>query len=82
MEILLRMTGGLVLNQLHCCLGGTQPIITGFAVVMTSGIITTGMLISQTWPYYAAATLASLHLVWQVNRVIQPHPQMCALIFR
>ena len=60
----------------------TKPILTGFAVVMTSGIITTGMLIGQTWPYYAAATLASLHLAWQVNHVIQPHPQMCALIFR
>ena len=55
--------------------------LMGFTVVMTTDIITTGMLIGQTWPYYAAATLASLHLAWQINHVIQPHPQMCALIF-
>ena len=41
---------------------------------MTSGIITTGMLIGQTWPYYAAATLTSLHLAWQVDHMIQSNP--------
>ena len=52
----------------------TKPILTGFAVTMISGIITTGMLIGQTWPYYAAATLTSLHLAWQVDHVILSCP--------
>ena len=54
----------------------TKPILTGFAVTMTpiSGIITTGMLIGQAWPYYTAPTLTSLHLAWKVDHMIQSHP--------
>ena len=49
---------------------------------MTSSIITTGMLIGQTWPYYAAATLTSLHLAWQVDHVIQSDPYVCCVFYR
>ena len=60
----------------------TKLILTGFAVTMTSGIITTGMLIGQTWPYYAAATLTNLHLARQVARLCdQTPPLMCSVYF-
>jgi len=45
----------------------TKPILTGFAVVMVSGILATGMLSDQTWPYYTAAALVGVHLAWQVS---------------
>ena len=45
----------------------TKPILTGFAVLMMSGILGTGVMIDQTWPYYTAAALAGVHLAWQVG---------------
>ena len=45
----------------------TKPILTGFAVLMISGVLTTGIMVDQTWPYYTAAALASAHLAWQVS---------------
>ena len=47
-----------------------KPILTGLSVVMMSGIVATGVMSGQTWPYYTAATLAGLHLAWQVNHMI------------
>lgn len=45
----------------------TKPILTGFGIVMMSGILATGMLSDQAWPFYTAAALASVHLAWQVR---------------
>ena len=42
----------------------TKPILTGFAVIMISGIITTGMLISWTCLY-------TLHLVWYIGTGVE-----------
>ena len=49
----------------------TKPILTGFAVLMMSGIFATGIMVEQTWPYYTAAALAGVHLAWQVGSYMQ-----------
>lgn len=45
----------------------TKTYLSGFSVVMITGLILSGVLISQTWPYYTAVGLVGTHLANQVQ---------------
>lgn len=59
----------------------TKPILTGFAALLISGVLATGVMVDQTWPYYTAAALAGIHLVWQVGSHYPPCIQGFGYIF-
>lgn len=40
--------------------------LSGFSTVMITGLIASGILAAQTWPYYTAVGLVGTHLVNQV----------------
>jgi len=48
----------------------TKMILAGFSACMMSGIVATGLLSEQTWPYYTAAGIVGTHLTWQVCIVV------------
>jgi len=48
----------------------TKMVLAGFSACMMSGILATGLLSDQTWPYYTAAGLVGAHLTWQVCIVV------------
>ncbi|XP_065889510.1 4-hydroxybenzoate polyprenyltransferase, mitochondrial-like isoform X2 [Dysidea avara] len=60
----------------------TKMILTGFSVCMMSGILATGILSDQTWPYYTAAGLVGAHLAWQVGTMKMDNPSDCMAKFK
>lgn len=44
----------------------TKVYLTGFSITMLTGLITSGVLTAQTWPYYGAVGLVGVHLANQV----------------
>jgi len=45
----------------------TKLWLTGFSSVMSAGLVTTGLMCHQTWPYYAGVSLMTGHLAYQVS---------------
>jgi 4-hydroxybenzoate polyprenyltransferase len=41
--------------------------LTGFSTAMVSGLVTSGIVCDQTWPYYAAVSIAGAHFATQVS---------------
>jgi len=44
----------------------TQPFLALFGTMMTGGLVTTGLLCNQTWPYYCGVGLTAAQIAWQV----------------
>lgn len=44
----------------------TKPWLSGFATTMVSGLVTTGIVCDQTWPYYSSIAIVAAHLTQQV----------------
>lgn len=59
----------------------TKLYLTGFGTVMTAGLITSGICASQTWPYYTAIGLVSVHLANQIYTLNINNPSDCAKKF-
>ncbi|XP_065890794.1 4-hydroxybenzoate polyprenyltransferase, mitochondrial-like [Dysidea avara] len=60
----------------------SKMILGGFSVCMMSGILATGMMSDQTWPYYTAAGLVGAHLAWQVGTMKMDNPADCMAKFK
>lgn len=48
----------------------TKFYLSGFGVVMIASLITSGVLTTQTWPYYTAVGLIATHISNQVKIII------------
>ncbi|XP_031838874.1 ubiquinone biosynthesis protein COQ2, mitochondrial [Nomia melanderi] len=59
----------------------TKTYLAGFSTVMISSLITSGIVTSQTWPYYTAVGLVSAHLLNQVYSLNIDNPTDCAKKF-
>lgn len=44
----------------------TKLYLSGFSTIMITGLLASGILTAQTWPYYTAVGLVGTHLVNQV----------------
>lgn len=44
----------------------TKLYLSGFSTIMITGLLASGILTAQTWPYYTAVGLVGTHLVDQV----------------
>ncbi|CAD5116132.1 DgyrCDS5056 [Dimorphilus gyrociliatus] len=56
--------------------------LTGFAGVMISGLVATGVVCNQTWPYFAGVCAVGAHLAWQIGTVRLDVNDDCAAKFR
>ena len=56
----------------------TKKWLAGFSGVTTAGLALTGMMCDQTWPYYSAVTLVSLHLARQISTLDIENAEDCA----
>lgn len=45
----------------------TKFYLSGFAIVMITSLIISGVLTTQTWPYYTAVGITGTHISNQVN---------------
>lgn len=45
----------------------TKFYLSGFGIVMITSLITTGVLTTQTWPYYTAVGVIATHISNQVK---------------
>jgi len=45
----------------------TKFYLSGFGMVMIASLITSGILTTQTWPYYTAVGLIAIHISNQVT---------------
>lgn len=45
----------------------TKYYLSGFGTIMTISLIASGILTTQTWPYYTAVGLIATHISNQVN---------------
>lgn len=45
----------------------TKFYLSGFGMVMITSLIASGVLTTQTWPYYTAVGLIAMHISNQVN---------------
>lgn len=55
--------------------------LSGFSTVMITGLIASGILAAQTWPYYTAVGLVGTHLVNQIYNLNINNPADCAKKF-
>lgn len=53
----------------------TKIWLSGFTTSMIGGLITTGIVCDQTWPYYSSIAIVATHLTQQVNRFVYPLKQ-------
>lgn len=59
----------------------TKLYLAGFGTMMITGLITSGLLVSQTWPYYTAVGLVGTHITNQIYTVDIHNPTDCAKKF-
>ncbi|XP_029041296.2 4-hydroxybenzoate polyprenyltransferase, mitochondrial [Osmia bicornis bicornis] len=59
----------------------TKTYLSGFSAVMITGLILSGVLVSQTWPYYTAVGLVGTHLTNQIYNLNINNPADCAKRF-
>lgn len=59
----------------------TKVYLTGFSITMLTGLITSGVLTAQTWPYYGAVGLVGVHLANQVYSLNINNSADCAKKF-
>ncbi|CAD1472281.1 unnamed protein product [Heterotrigona itama] len=59
----------------------TKFYLSGFSIVMITGLLTSGILSTQTWPYYTALGLVSTHLGNQIYSLNINNPADCAKKF-
>lgn len=56
----------------------TKLWLTGFSTAMLGGLVTSGIVCDQTWPYYSALGLISAHLAHQIYSLNIHNPTDCA----
>lgn len=56
----------------------TKLWLTGFSTAMIGGLVTSGIVCEQTWPYYSALTIISAHLAHQIYSLNIHNPTDCA----
>lgn len=56
----------------------TKLWLSGFGVAMMSNLLVSGYMNEQTWPYYAALTLISTHIVTQIATLNINNAQDCS----
>jgi 4-hydroxybenzoate polyprenyltransferase len=59
----------------------TKIWLTGFSSAMIGGLITSGIVCDQTWPYFTAVGLISGHLAHQIYSLDINNPKDCASKF-
>lgn len=59
----------------------TKLWLSGFTTAMISGLITTGVVCEQTWPYYSSVGIISAHLAHQIYSLNIDNPTDCATKF-
>ncbi|XP_076646377.1 ubiquinone biosynthesis protein COQ2, mitochondrial [Halictus rubicundus] len=59
----------------------TKLFLSGFSTAMITSLITSGVVVSQTWPYYTAVGLVSMHLANQIYSLNINNPTDCAKKF-
>ncbi|XP_066249086.1 4-hydroxybenzoate polyprenyltransferase, mitochondrial [Euwallacea similis] len=59
----------------------TKVWLTGFSMIMSSSLIYSGIMNSQTWPYYAGITLVAAHLAHQIVSLNINNPADCSKKF-
>lgn len=47
----------------------TKFYLSGFTIAMITSLVTSGILVAQTWPYYTAVGLVAAHIGNQVKIV-------------
>ncbi|XP_066601489.1 4-hydroxybenzoate polyprenyltransferase, mitochondrial isoform X2 [Prorops nasuta] len=60
----------------------TKVYLSGFGLTMLSSLITTGILVDQTWPYYGAVGIIGSHLANQIYTLNINNPSDCAKKFK
>lgn len=56
----------------------TKLWLTGFSTAMIGGLVTSGVVCDQTWPYYSALAIISAHLAHQIYSLNIHNPTDCA----
>uniref|UniRef100_A0A8D7ZU02 4-hydroxybenzoate polyprenyltransferase, mitochondrial n=1 Tax=Culex pipiens TaxID=7175 RepID=A0A8D7ZU02_CULPI len=56
----------------------TKLWLTGFSTAMLGGLVTSGIVCDQTWPYYSALGIISAHLAHQIYSLNIHNPTDCA----
>lgn len=56
----------------------TKLWLSGFSTAMIGGLVTSGMVCEQTWPYYSALGIISAHLAHQIYSLNIHNPTDCA----
>lgn len=59
----------------------TKLWLTAFSATMISGLVTSGYICDQTWPYYSAVGLVAAHLAQQITSLKINDPGDCARKF-
>lgn len=59
----------------------TKFYLSGFGIVMIASLITSGILTTQTWPYYTAVGLIATHISNQIYTLNINNPKDCAKKF-
>ncbi|XP_012530333.2 4-hydroxybenzoate polyprenyltransferase, mitochondrial [Monomorium pharaonis] len=59
----------------------TKFYLSGFSIIMIASLITSGILTTQTWPYYTAVGLIATHISNQIYTLNINNPSDCAKKF-
>lgn len=59
----------------------TKLWLSGFSTAMIGGLVTSGIVCEQTWPYYSALGIISAHLAHQIYSLNIHNPTDCASKF-
>lgn len=59
----------------------TKNWLTGFGVLMTSGLLTTGVVCDLAWPYYTSVSIITAHVAHQIYTLNIDDPTDCAKKF-
>ncbi|XP_062702532.1 4-hydroxybenzoate polyprenyltransferase, mitochondrial-like [Aedes albopictus] len=59
----------------------TKLWLSGFTTAMIGGLVTSGVVCEQTWPYYSAVGVISAHLAHQIYSLNIDNPTDCATKF-
>lgn len=59
----------------------TKLWLSGFSTAMIGGLVTSGVVCGQTWPYYSALGVISAHLAQQIYSLNIDNPTDCATKF-
>lgn len=59
----------------------TKVWLSGFAATMTGGLVLSGLMNCQTWPYYSGIALITAHLASQIATLKIDNPNDCATKF-